>query len=296
MVRRPPRPSSSSSKAPRPRSRRPPLRVAAALLWSSAAGAQTPATAPGANGFPWPEGARAAVSLTFDDARASQVDVGLPIFDRHGVKVTFFLVPSNAEQRLAGWKEAAAAGHEIGNHSLDHPCTGNFVWARQKALEDYTLERMQRQFLDANARLRDLLGVTPEVFAYPCGQTFVGRGLDTRSYVPLVAATFVAGRGWLGEAPNDPERCDLAQVLGMEMDGKDFEQVRPLLEQARQGRSWLVLAGHDIGEPGVQTTRAGMLEKLLPYLRDPANGFWTAPMGTVAHAIRRVRAGKEERP
>lgn len=267
--------------------------IAALLLWSSAAAVQTTAAAPGGGGFPWPEGARAAVSLTFDDARPSQVDVGLPIFDRHGVKVTFFLVPSNAEQRLAGWKRAAAAGHEIGNHSLDHPCTGNFAWARDKALEDYTLKRMRQQLLDANARLQDLLGVAPEVFAYPCGQTFVGRGLDTRSYVPLVAATFVAGRGWLGEAPNDPERCDLAQVLGMEMDGKDFEQVRPILELARQGRSWLVLAGHDIGEGGAQTTRVRLLEKLLPYLRDPANGFWTAPMGTVANAIRRVRARKE---
>jgi hypothetical protein len=77
---------------------------------------------------------------------------------------------------------------------------------------------LRQQLLDANARLRDLLGVTPEVFAYPCGQTFVGRGLDARSYVPLVAAAFVAGRGWLGEAPNDPQRCDLAQVLGMEME------------------------------------------------------------------------------
>ena len=45
-----------------------------------------------------------------------------------------------------------------------------------------------------------------------------------------------------------------------------------------------------------QKVAVGMLEKLLPYLRDPANGFWTAPMGAVAHAIRRVRAGKEERP
>ena len=71
------------------------------------------------------------------------------------------------------------------------------------------------------------------------------------------------------------------------------EQVRPLLEQARQDGSWLVLAGHDIGEPGAQTTRVGLLEKLLPYLRDPANGFWTAPMGTVANTIRRGRARKE---
>ncbi len=29
----------------------------------------------------------------------------------------------------------------------------------------------------------------------------------------------------------------------MEMDGRDFEQVRPILERAREARAWLVLAG-----------------------------------------------------
>ena len=43
----------------------------AALLWSGTAAARTQATAPGAGAFPWPDGARAAVSLTFDDARPS---------------------------------------------------------------------------------------------------------------------------------------------------------------------------------------------------------------------------------
>jgi peptidoglycan/xylan/chitin deacetylase (PgdA/CDA1 family) len=217
------------------------------------------------------------------------VDVGTSVLERHQVKVTFFVVPSGVEQRLAGWKKAVAAGHEIGNHSLDHPCTGNFPWARQKALEDYTLEKMRREMVEANRRLRELLQVTAETFAYPCGQTFVGRGLETRSYVPLVAEMFVAGRGWLGEAPNDPGFCDLAQVLGMEMDGKDFEQVRPMLERAREARAWLVLAGHEIGQEGDQTTRVGMLERLLPYVRDPANGFWVAPVGEVARYIRQQR-------
>lgn len=239
--------------------------------------------------FPWPDGAQAAVSLSFDDARPSQVDVGLAVLDRHGVKATFFLVPSTAEKRLEGWKKAAASGHEIGNHSLEHPCTGNFAWSRPRALEDYTLEKMRRQLVGANERLHEMLGVSPRTFAYPCGQSFVGRGPQTRSYVPLVAELFVAGRGWLDEAANDPAFCDLAQVLGREMDGKDFDQVKAMLDEARKERGWLVLAGHEIGPGGAQTTRVAMLERLLPYLRDSRNGFWLAPVGTVAAYVEEQR-------
>lgn len=254
-----------------------------ALLLVAAAGRSAHAqTSPS---FSWPDGARAAVSLSFDDARLSQVDVGLPILDRNGVKATFFLVPSNAEARQQRWKQAVANGHEIGSHSLDHPCTGNFAWSRAKALEDFTLEQMRRQLAGANERLHTMLGVTPDTFAYPCGQSFVGRGKRTRSYVPLVAKLFLAGRGWLGEAPNDPLRVDLSQVLGREMDGKDFDEVRGLLEEARAAGAWLVLAGHDIGPSGPQTTRVAMLETLLPHLRDPANGYWVAPVGAVARYI-----------
>ena len=53
--------------------------------------------------FRWPEGKRAAVSLSFDDARLSQVDTGLELFRRLGIKATFFLESTNIERRLAGW-------------------------------------------------------------------------------------------------------------------------------------------------------------------------------------------------
>jgi peptidoglycan/xylan/chitin deacetylase (PgdA/CDA1 family) len=46
------------------------------------------------NSFPWPAGKRAAISLSFDDARQSQVDVGLPLLDRYGDKATFYLSPA----------------------------------------------------------------------------------------------------------------------------------------------------------------------------------------------------------
>jgi len=258
-----------------------------ALLLSVLAFAQQPST-----NFTWPEGKRAALSLSFDDARQSQVDVGVALLDKHKVKATFYVVPSAVERRLEAWKKLAASGHEIGNHSLNHPCTGNFAWSRQKALEDYTVEKMRDELKQANRRIKELLGVTAESFAYPCGQTFVGRGIDTKSYVPLVATMFSSGRTWQDETPNDPGFCDLAQATGVEMDGRDFEQILPILEKAKETGQWVALAGHEIGQDGQQTTRVTMLEKLMSYANDPANKIWIAPVGTIARYIRERRSEK----
>jgi peptidoglycan-N-acetylglucosamine deacetylase len=96
---------------------------------------------------------------------------------------------------------------------------------------------------------------------------------------------FASGRGWLDEGPNDPGFCDMAQLTGMEMDGKDFEQILPLLQQARKTGKWVVLAGHEMGESGPQTTRLAMLRQLIAYAQDPANGIWLAPVGTVAKYV-----------
>lgn len=235
--------------------------------------------------FTWPEGYKMALSLTFDDGRTSQVDIGTPLLDKYGIKATFFVVPSAVEQRLQEWKKAVASGHEIGNHSMNHPCSGNFLWARKNALEDYNLEKIHEELLNANSRIYELVGANPEVFAYPCGQKFVGRGINTKSYVPVVAQLFLLGRGWLDEGPNDPSYCDLAQLTGMEMDGKDFEELLPLLESVKDSGGWLVLAGHDIGEEGLQTTRTAMLEKLIHYAQEPENGIWIAPAGIIAKYV-----------
>ena len=183
--------------------------------------------------FEWPNGAVAAVSLSFDDARVSQVEGGTALLNKFDAKATFYVVPSAVQQRLAGWKAAVAAGHEIGNHSMVHPCSGNFRWARDNALEDYTLEKMRNELAQANQALERLLGVTPTSFGYPCGQTFIGSGTATQSYVPIIADMFVSGRGWLDEAPNDPAYVDMAQITGMKMDRKSFEEVVEMLNQAK---------------------------------------------------------------
>jgi len=239
--------------------------------------------------FQWPHRARAAISLTFDDARPSQVDIGLPIFEKYRVRATFYVSPDSVEQRLEGWKKALAGGHEIGNHTLTHPCTGNYPAFRERALEDMTLGLMAAEIDEAGAAIFRLLGVRPRTFAYPCGQTYVGRGQKVASFVPLVAGRFLAGRKWLSEDSNDPAFCDLAQVLSSESDGKSLDQIRSLVEQAVAEGRWLILTGHEIGEGGFQTTLAATVDEICRYARDPKNGLWIDTVANVAAHISRSR-------
>ena len=261
-----------------------PFLAAAVAALLSMASAQQPRPR-----FPWPEGKRGAVSLTFDDARLSQVDTGLPLLDKYGVKATFYVTPASVEKRLAGWKRAVAAKHEIGNHSNTHPCTGNFAFSFGNALENYTLATLEKDLDTADREIGRLLGVKPATFAFPCGQKFIGRGTSAASYVPLIARRYLAGRGFRDEAANDPAFCDFAQLLGVESDGLDFEPLRKLVASATSEGRWLVFAGHEIGAPRSQTTRSAALEQLLQYAKDPANGIWIDTAENVARWIQSHR-------
>lgn len=241
--------------------------------------------------FRWPEGKRVAVSLSFDDARASQVTNGLALFERHGARVTFFVNPRNMDKQLAGWKRAVAQGHEIGNHSSTHPCSGNFPFARANNLEELTAEQYAANLEEAEAGIQRLLGVKAATFAYPCGQKYVGRGVQTRSTVPVVAERFLAGRGFKDESANDPAFCDLAQLMGVDSDGLTFAAMLAYLKDAEARGAWLVFAGHEIGSQGRQTTLAASLEELLRYAADPANGVWLDTVERIGGYVQKERAG-----
>lgn len=249
-------------------------------FWSMSALAQSQKSAM------WPAGKKMALSLTFDDGRGSQVQAGVKLLNQYGAKATFYVMPNAIEKTLPLWRELVKSGHEIGNHTMFHPCSGNFAWSRSKALEEYSLEKMAKELGESNRQISEMLGVVPESFAYPCGQTFVGNNEKTQSYVPLVYQQFTSGRGWRNEAPNDPAYLNMAQLTGMEMDGKDFDELLPLIQDAAKQGYWLVLAGHEMGIGGNQTTRLSMLEKLIQYAQKPENGIWLAPVKEVTHYLK----------
>lgn len=246
------------------------------------------------NTFHWPEGKQMALSLSFDDARFSQVDKGIPLLNKYHVTGTFYISPNAMLERVEDWKKAVEAGHDIGNHTLVHPCSGNFPWARHKALEDYTLEKMAGELDSASNLIHRVLGIWPKAFAYTCGQTYVGRGVDTRSYVPLVAERFETGRNWMNEGPNDPGYCDLARLNGTELDGKSFEEVLLLIEAAREQGAWLVLAGHEMDDGGRQTSLIPTIDSICRYASDPTNGIWIDNVSQIGEYVREMRGLKDK--
>ena len=232
--------------------------------------------------FQWPEGIQAAVSLSFDDARCSQIDNGVPVLAQYDLKATFYVGMERMEKRLDGWRQAVAAGHEIGNHSWSHSCSGNHLFSRDRALESYTLEQMDEDIARSDRRIRDLLGVRPRTFAYPCGQTFVGRGAATRSYVPLVARRYLAGRGYMCESHNAPEYCDLARLFGYAFDTQPLGLLIALIEQAVNDGGWVVFCGHEVGTEGFQNIEKSKLEAVCRYLVERRESIWTSTVATVA--------------
>ncbi|KUN75958.1 polysaccharide deacetylase family protein [Streptomyces griseoruber] len=60
------------------------------------------------------------VALTFDDGPVADTQRLLRILKEQNVQVTFYLVGKNVQRYPSTVRGAAAAGHQIGNHSWDH--------------------------------------------------------------------------------------------------------------------------------------------------------------------------------
>jgi peptidoglycan-N-acetylglucosamine deacetylase len=232
----------------------------------------------------FPNDAAVAVSLSFDDARASQL-AGARILEEHGIRASFYVLPSGIAAAADGWRAVAAAGHELGNHTNTHPCSANFEFSRANALEDMTMPDIAADIDAASRAIAELLGVVPRTFAYPCGQAFIGRGSQRRSYVPLVADRFVAGRGYASETGNQPDLCDLAHLDAYVIDGLDSDTLESFVDAGITRGEWVILAGHDIGPRAHQTVPADELDRFCRRLaRD--DRIWVAPIVEVAELIR----------
>jgi len=69
-----------------------------------------------------------AVSLTYDDSLPSQLEIAAPDLARYRLAGTFFVEDVGADP--APWQALAAAGHELGSHTMNHPCPRVNSWVK----------------------------------------------------------------------------------------------------------------------------------------------------------------------
>ena len=149
----------------------------------------------------------ATISLTFDDGLDAHLDVAMPVLEQAGLRGTFYVdIRSTSLGRRGGeWREAAARGHELGNHSLLHPAVRAKSWVREaNALENYSLDRMRMELEVANNVLRALDGRTERTYAFPCSNPILGRpGLMSRALARL-GLERTRLMGWVRRSGFDP--------------------------------------------------------------------------------------------
>ncbi len=236
---------------------------------------------------PWPAGCLGAVSLTFDDGMSSHLSCAVPLLNESGLQATFYLNPrgDNWAERLAPWREVARMGHEIGNHSLSHPCSRAARSTRQgRYLEDMTIDDITTDIVEAERRLQ---AVFPEqhmrTFCYPCYLSEVGIGLTQRSYVPVVAQHFIAARG-RGEEANHPLTCNMHYLWSWPVERMWSVEMVGLVERAVRQGCWCILTLHGIHQTDLSVTDRD-LQELCAFLADARERIWTAPLVTVASRI-----------
>lgn len=95
------------------------------------------------------------VALTFDDGPSEWTLPLLDILDKHGVLATFFVLGKHVVDRPGTLEAIRSRGHEVGNHSYDHLCLG-----------DYPEATVQEQILKA----QEVIGGELHLFRPPYGR------------------------------------------------------------------------------------------------------------------------------
>ena len=186
------------------------------------------------------------------------------------------------ENYLVDWQGVARSGHEIGNHTLSHPCPETILGSAG-GLESMTLAEIEQDMLAAQKRLNQIAPHQQHwTFAYPCYSTYVGRGVTRQSYVPVVAKHFLAGRaaGELGFA-NRPERMDLACLWATPAELLSGDEMIALVKRLTERGQWVILVFHDI-DGDLLNVPGRTYRKLLQFLSQERETIWTGTVSEIA--------------
>lgn len=238
------------------------------------------------NAQPW-LGKKAAVVITYDDAIHEHLDNALPVLDSLGLKATFYITAfsPSVQSRLSDWKKVALKGHELGNHTLYHPCAGGKgrEWvSKEYDLTTYTVKRMEEEIRMTNTFLQSMDGKTERTFAFTCGDTKV----EDSSFISGMKKEFIAARGVRNEM-HPINEVDLYNIDCYVVNNHSAAEMKTWVDQAIATRSLLVILFHGVGGGNGLNVQQKDHREFLLYLRQHEKELWVAPLLEVASYIQK---------
>jgi sialate O-acetylesterase len=229
---------------------------------------------------------KCAVVLTYDDGLNVHLDNVLPVLDSLGFRGTFY-VPAYCpclKERLAEWRALAEKGHEIGNHTLFHPCDGRPAgreWVNPDYdLSTYTIGRIVDEIRLANTVLYAVDGKTQRTFAYTCGDKYAGDSL----FVPLIRDDFIAARS-VNEVMQKMNEIDLFDIGSMIINGQSGDELIELVKNALNDNTLLVFLFHGVGGEHHLDVSLDSHNKLLHFLKQNEKDIWVTTLVEVAEYL-----------
>ena len=131
--------------------------VAVAVFYFSAIAAELIIAETASSATADPKEEKAACALTFDDGPGNYTEQLLDLLKERHIVATFFVLGEQVMRRPQTVRRIAAEGHEVDNHSFDHPNLKQLSYSRQKA-----------EIEKADRALREL-GIVPKYFRPPYG-------------------------------------------------------------------------------------------------------------------------------
>jgi peptidoglycan/xylan/chitin deacetylase (PgdA/CDA1 family) len=244
--------------------------------------------------FCWPDNAAFAVSLTYDDGHPSNLQHAVPQLEAAGWRGTFYLDTARkvVRQHIREWREVFERGHEIGNHSVNHPCRIDSFPARPDwlthPLEQYTPQQIRGEVAEAAAWLNEHIGQDIDrTYAYPCCDSALGIPADEASYVRAVREHHFAARAG-GDRINLPSETDLMRLAGYMVDEPTLEDLLAPCRKADMAGGWAVMIFHATGEDGYLRTSPNVHASFLQQLASMP--CWVAPLKAVARHVQQSRS------
>lgn len=192
----------------------------------------------------WYNGAKLAVSFTWDDSNPNHYKVIAPIFDKYNLKASFFPICNTIKTAfyLEGYKQIASKGHEIGSHTFSH-----------KDLTTLSMNQVETELLKSKQIIHDSLNVNALSFVHPFNKYNDSINAQVLKYYGFSRYASVVSR----------DNREIITLMSSFEKSKGVKYISNFKNQEK----WLILAGHSADGSGYEPVNSNELDLYLSELK-----------------------------